>query len=84
MSQNADVKRLSDYIEAVREIHREEVKALKKECEERIQVVIERRDPLSLEEAAEMLFNINDRGPYYIESVTVKNSTIIRITKIDG
>lgn len=79
-----EVKRFNDYIDAIREIHRDQMQKVKDDCEARIKVIIERRDPLSLEEAAQVLFNNNDRGAYYIESVTVKDGIIIRITKIDG
>jgi hypothetical protein len=48
-----------------------------------MQVVIERRDPLSLEEAARVLFNSSDRSAYMIESTTVNGSMILKITRID-
>jgi hypothetical protein len=76
-------REFNQYVEAIQGIHRSEIEMIKTGCEERMRVVIERRDPLSLEEAAQVLFNNNDRDAYTIESITVNGSTILKITKID-
>lgn len=76
-------REFSQYVEAIQGSHCAEIKKIKADCDKNIQVVIERRDPLSLEEAARVLFNNSDRSAYMIESTTVNGSMIFKITKID-
>jgi len=76
-------REFNQYVEAIQGSHRAEIEMIQADCDEKMQVVIERRDPLSLEETARVLFNNNDRDAYIIESITVNGSMILKITKID-